>query len=128
MKKLLVILMAVVGLNAYAGFDITNSTSKYLAAKCFPSGTICNGIAPAHDCTCPDTDDVMYFGRTGMSSSTTTAELDAITVFTASNEYTFSNYHYLGEGHVWLIPIGTADRSNDFNVEGDPSHTIDCEF
>ena len=130
MKKLLVILMLGAGLNAYAGgFDITNSTDKYLAAKCFPSGKICNGIAPGnHDCKCPDTDDVMYFGRVGMSSSTTTADLNAIKVFTASDSNTFTGYHNLGNGNIWLIPIGIASRSNSFTVEGDPGDTIDCLF
>ena len=127
MKKLLVILMAVVGMNAYAGWDITNSTSRYLAAKCFPSGTICNGISPANDCSCPNMDDVMYFGRTSMSDSTTPDELDAITVFTASNSQTWTNYHNMGDGNVWKIPVG-SNRSNSFSVEGDPNRTIDCEF
>ena len=129
MKKLLVILMSVAGLNAYAGgLVMTNSTARYLSVKCFPSGNLMNGISDTHGFSCSDTDTVMYFGRTSMSSSNTTADLDAIKVYTVSNNDLFSNYHSMGDGHVWLVPLGTKLRGNTFTVQGDPSHTIDCQF
>ena len=132
MKKILAILISVVGLNAYAGLNLTNVTSWYLAAKCFPSGTICNGIAPgSHACNCPDADTMMYFGRVGMSSSTTTDELDAITVYRANDRDTFTEYHEMGDGHVWFMPRGLGSegsRVNSFDVDGDPTHTVAAQF
>ena len=132
-KKLLAILISVAGLNSYVeGLDMTlsmtNSTAWYLAAKCFPSGNLMNGIGDTDSFSCSDTDTVMYFGRTSMSSSTTTDELDTIKVFTLDDNATYSNYHSMGDGHVWLITLGTRLRTNSFQVEGDPTYTIDCLF
>ena len=124
MKKLLAILISVVGLNVYAGLNLTNATAWYLAVKCFPSGNLMNGIDGNDTFSCSDTDTVMYVGRTGMSTSTTTADLDKITNFIASNSSSVTGYNEMGDGHVWLIPIGTAGRSNDCTVEGDPRNTI----
>ena len=43
MKKLLVILIAVAGVNAYAGsLALYNETTNQLSVECMPSQTICN--------------------------------------------------------------------------------------
>ena len=135
MKKLLVILMSVVGLNAYATstpgpLTIKNSTGRSLAAECFPSGNIMNGIADTDSFTCSDTDTVIYFGRTGISSSTTKADLDAITDYTVSFENGgWSNYHHMGDGKVWVEALNpTESYPQKCTLLGDPSNTVDCSF
>ena len=71
----------------------------------------------------------MYFGRYGMSSSTTQDELNAVTVYTGAMGKTgaVSGYHNLGDGHVWRIQYNDSpgtQNSFSFSVSGDPTGTI----
>ena len=131
MKTLLAILISVAGLNAYAGFHVTNNSTEHLAALCEPSGKICNGIAPGgHDCSCADDDDYVYFGRVGLSSSTSTADLDAVNVHTEYFQtYGTTGYYSMGDGKVWEVKTAPGFKdTTSFVVEGDPSYTTMLRF
>ena len=133
MKKLLVLLMLGAGLNAYATstpgpLSLHNSTSVDVAFECFPSGNWCNGVGDNSGCTCPDTDTVMFFGRTSVPQ--TQAQLEAITAYGATwVGGKFSNYHDMGDGHVWEIALNTTESvPQRCTLLGDPRHSVDCTY
>ena len=132
MKKLLVILMSVAGFSAYAAgpLRVTNLATEDLAAECFPSGKICNGLQNYDNCTCPETDTVMYFGR--FSAPQLESSLDTITDYTATfvdNEGT--DTHYMGNTECWKIfqnAYYTDTNYQNCNAYGVPSGVMACDF
>ena len=133
MKKLLVILISMAGLNAYAlgPLSVYNDTTAQLAAECFPSKFFCNGLKIAGgQCTCPYDDNVLYFGRVGMPH--TQAYLDEHTTFTATfDSLQITDYHVMGNGNVWKLQKDIYDTDNKWqtcDAAGVPNDTIDCDF
>ena len=133
MKKILGILIAVAGLNAYADtLSFKNSTTEYFAVECFPSKTIFNGIHPAGgDCTCPADDTYMYFGRTSMPQDETKYLIPHTTFTAFFISETYTGEHDLGNGNVWKILKDTEFTTNYKQIAGvfgDPDYTVDVHF
>ena len=133
MKKLLLILMAVIGFSAYAEqLNLINDSTAYLAVECFPSQKVCNGISPGvHACTCPADDTYMYFGRVDMPQDETTYLIPHTTFTATFHNNGYTNYQQLGNGNVWKIFKGTNnpdDNIQDIDVDGDPSFTVAGSF
>ena len=133
MKKLLVILISVVGFNAYAGISLKlkNNSTEELAVECFPSKFFCNGIVLAlGSCTCGNGDTVMYFGRVGMPHDESWLDWH-VTWEGYAGSNTNSGYNFLGDGNVWRIfpdqhPANLGTETCTLN--GDPSATVFCIF
>ena len=134
MKTLLAILISVVGLNAYALLKVMDNSLGYIAAECFPSTKICNGMAPGSDsCTCPLGDTDIYFGRVGMPHDQ--GYLDGVTTYIGimkNGGGTTDGYHPMGDGGVWHIKVDPTNPNN-YDIQmctlnGDPSATVGCTF
>ena len=134
MKKLLVLLMLGAGFSGYAAglLQVTQLGTEYVAAKCFPSGHICNGLAEYDSCKCELGDNVLYFGRFGASAQQTESALDAITDYTATfvlNQGTDS--HLMGNGKAWKLlqnSYYTDTDDQNCNVYGAPDNYMACDW
>ena len=133
MKKLLVILMGVVGFSAYAAGSLSlyNESTNNLAVEYWPSGFVFNGIRVADGyCKCPVDDTVMYFGPVGMPQKQT--YLDDNTTFTPLYiSGKFTGYHVLGNGNVWKVLKDTTipgDKEQNCTVNGTTDISASCSF
>ena len=140
MKKLLGILLSITITVSYAsgikqefGMGITNNTARDIAAKCFPSQDICNGVGDNDYCYCEAYDTTMYVGRFGVSPSLEQTTLEQITVhdidFSHYSDGSYNDYMVMGNGKAFRFDF---DPNNNYvqscDLYGDPELSVNCGF